>query len=462
MASNPNGGLTLANFRTNRFVVRASACLESLCAFARDECGASIVAIALSMPVLIGGMGLAAEISYWRLHHRAMQNAADSAAIAAATNNSSNYADEAQSVAAQYGFPSGTGQIAVAVANPSTAAGCTANCYTVAISDNLPLFLSQVVGYQGSTSSSGQRSTAIIATSVATTVKPYTYCILALATSGQQGITSHGAPNTDLNGCNTMSNTDSVCTGHNLNANVGDAHGTNSGCGIQQHSNVAPQSDQFAQLATNIPPNTCTSYAKETLKTGPSSLPAANQLSGLDPPGSYQVINSTGNYQVFCGDVGLTNNTTINNTILVIENGLLDTGGYTLQGSGLTIIFTGTNTGNYNHYPTNGGTLDITAPTSDTWSGVAIYQDPSLTKNVDISAAGNSPTWNISGLVYLPHSSVTLSGAVNKSSSGASCFELVVDNLTINGTGDIFANDTQCSAAGLNQTRGGNRGTLVD
>ena len=137
----------MARFRTHKFAVRASACLKAFCTFAIDECGASIVAIALSMPVLIGGMGLAAEISYWRLHHRAMQNAADSAAIAAATNNSSNYVDEAQSVATQYGFPNGSGQITVAVANPATAAGCTANCYTVAISDNLPLFFSQIVGY---------------------------------------------------------------------------------------------------------------------------------------------------------------------------------------------------------------------------------------------------------------------------------------------------------------------------
>ena len=83
-----------------------------------------------------------------------------------------------------------------------------------------------------------------------------------------------------------------------------------------------------------------------------------------------------------------------------------------------------------------------------------MYQDPALTKNVDVSAAGNTPTWNISGLVYLPHSSVTLSGAVSKASAGAQCFELVVDNITINGTGDIFANDTQCAQAGLNQTPG--------
>lgn len=67
--------------------------------------------------------------------------------------------------------------------------------------------------------------------------------------------------------------------------------------------------------------------------------------------------------------------------------------------------------------------------------------------------SGNQPTWNITGLVYLPHANVTFSGAVGKSSNASSgkalCFELVVADLTINGTGDIFANDTQCSAAGL-------------
>jgi hypothetical protein len=133
-----------------------------------------------------------------------------------------------------------------------------------------------------------------------------------------------------------------------------------------------------------------------------------------------------------------------------------------LSGTGLTIVFTGTNNSNYQHIITGGGALDITAPTSGNWSGVAIYQDPNLTTNVDISAAGNSPAWNISGLVYLPHSSVTLSGAVSKSSQGSSCFALVVDNITINGTGSIFANDNQCSSAGVTQPGGGHRGTLVD
>jgi hypothetical protein len=43
---------------------------------------------------------------------------------------------------------------------------------------------------------------------------------------------------------------------------------------------------------------------------------------------------------------------------------------------------------------------------------------------------------------------VTFSGAVNKSSNGSSCFELVVDNITINGTGSILAHGG-CAAAGV-------------
>ena len=93
---------------------------------------------------------------------------------------------------------------------------------------------------------------------------------------------------------------------------------------------------------------------------------------------------------------------------------------------------------------------------------MAVYQDPSLTTGVNVAAAGNSPTWDITGLVYLPHSSVTFSGAVNKSSNGYSCFDLVVDNVTINGTADIL-DEGQCNRAGLNMPTGQipSRGGLV-
>jgi Flp pilus assembly protein TadG len=428
---------------------------KRLGAFFDNEEGASLVIVGLMLPALVGGMGLATEVSYWQLHHRAMQNASDAAAIAAATNGTSYYGSVAKGTAAQYGFTDGSKNITVTVSNPNSAPGCTANCYVVTVTDKVPLFLSQVVGYIGSTTVNGQRVTTLSATSVATTQKSYSYCILALASSGAQGITANGVPFANLNSCNVMSNTSADCNGHNLNANQGDAHTTDKSCGITKNSNVPVASDPYTNLASNIPPDPCgNTYPQEPAKKKDPALPSSNLWSGNQ---------MTSGVKVVCGDLQLTGDTDLSNTTLVIENGQLDTNGFTLKGTNTTVIFSGTNDSSYQHVPTGGGTLDITAPTSGNWSGVAMYQNPNLTTNVDISAAGNSPTWNISGLVYLPHSSVTLSGAVNKSSQGATCFELVIDNILINGTGGIFGNDNQCASAGLTTLpQGGNRGTLVN
>ncbi|MGH6999079.1 MAG: hypothetical protein ACREEO_12850, partial [Phenylobacterium sp.] len=142
-------------------------------------------------------------------------------------------------------------------------------------------------------------------------------------------------------------------------------------------------------------------------------------------------------------------------SVMVIRNGRLNVKNYTLktaEGSALTIVFTGptgVNGLNPSYIPAGGGTLDFAAPTSGPWSGVAIYQDPALTSGVNWSAAGNSPTWNITGLIYLPNADVTVSGIVNKSSvGGRSCFALVVKTFESNGT-TKFLDQSECLQAGL-------------
>ena len=172
-----------------------------------------------------------------------------------------------------------------------------------------------------------------------------------------------------------MSDTTASCTGHNLNATYGEAHGTNSGCGNTQMSGVPTVADPYADLASNLPANSCGgSYPQEPAKKKDPALPASNQWSGTS---SLSGVIPSG-VTVVCGDQQLTGNTTINNTTLVIENGQFDTNGYTLSGSNLTVVFSGTNSASYQHVPTGGGTLDISSPTSGNWSGVAIYQDPRL------------------------------------------------------------------------------------
>jgi Putative Flp pilus-assembly TadE/G-like len=427
---------------------RAGGALRFLRRFAANTRGNIAVMSALVLPALVGTFGLGTEAVSWYATARSAQNAADSAAIAAASNAGANYATEALAVAARYGFVDGQSGVTVTAVNSQPCpSGAASNCYKVMVSKSLPLLLAGVVGYRGNARLAGAPAQKVTATSVALQgTSPRPYCVLALASSGTTpALRTNGAPKADLAGCNVMSNTSSVCNGHNLNADHGDAHATDGGCGVIQTDNVATVPDPYAGLVGSVPANACGAYPQEPTKKNQPALPPENLLAG---PQAW-----SGTVQI-CGDVQLTGpvtvNTDSNGAVLVIQNGQLDTNGFTLQtsnGSALTVIFSGT-AGAYTHAPTGGGTIDIAAPTKGTWSGVAIYQDPRLTEGLDLSAAGNSPTWDITGLVYLPHASVTFSGAVNKASNGKSCFVLVADNLLVNGTGNILAHG-ECPQAGL-------------
>jgi hypothetical protein len=226
----------------------------------------------------------------------------------------------------------------------------------------------------------------------------------------------------------------------------------------------------YSSLVSQIPANTCgttsSSFPQEPSKPHDPALPASNiwGSSGVTTPITLTNLPTIANKGIVCGDLQLAGNVTVTSSsglagsLLVIENGRLDTNGHTLKtasGSALTIIFTGPTVPgqSYNHYPadsTNSGTLDFMAPTSGTWKGIAIYQDPNLTSGIDFTYAGNNPTWNITGAVYFPHSSLAFKGVVNKSSNGASCLLLVADTVTMSGTASIEPTTTaSCLTAGV-------------
>lgn len=430
-------------------VARGAAAL--LRRFRRDRRGSTSIMFALAMPMLIGGLGVGFEISNWYLIQRGMQNAADAAVLAAASNAGANFDVEGTAVAAQFGLVNGVDGVAVTVVRDVTCPTGETNCYSATITKSVPLYLSPVVGFAGS----GGGKKDLVATAVAKqgTIQRL-YCLLALAGSGTAtAIRTSGSPSSDLEGCSVKSNTDAECKGHDLGADYGDAVGTSLGCGKVQNSGVPATVDPYSGLAANIPTYSCGSYPQ---------LPSASVVSWSG------TRNLSGNV-VVCGDLRLTGNVTVNapsGAVLIIANGRLDTNGYTIRtasDSALTLVFTGTNGGSYVHAPTGSGTIDIAAPTSGPWSGVMMYQDPGLTTGVDIDEAGSSPTWNISGLVYLPHADVTLNGAVNKSSYGESCFVLVVDNILMKGAANILPKGG-CVSAGLTMPTGlvTGRGQLVN
>jgi len=429
--------------------------------WAHDKRGTIAILFGLLTPVLVGGMAVGVETSYWYVSQRNQQNAADAAAMAAATNAGANYAVEAKAVAAQYGFVDGAGNVTVTATNSAACPAGGNSCYSVTIARAVPLYLTQVVGYRGDTSLADNGHGKLLrARAVAKQgAQDRQYCLLALSSVGTDFV-ANGGPKADLTGCSIMSNSSAVCNGSNLNADYGDAHITSTGCGLIQESGIPIVPDPYSSLASNIPADTCGgAYPQEPNKNSDPALPASNSWSGS------KALN--GNVQV-CGDLQLTADVMIDapaGAVLIVRNGQLDTNGHTLKtanGSAVTVVFSGTNGGSSTHAPTGKGTIDIQAPTSGPWSGVALYQDPGLTDGVNIADAGNSPTWDITGLVYLPHADVVFSGAVNKSSNGASCFVMVADILRVNGTASILSTGG-CAAAGLSMPTGQvpGRGKLV-
>jgi len=325
-----------------------------------------------------------------------------------------------------------------------------------------PLLLSRVLGLTGDSNFNGAPQKRLGALAVAK-AQPQDICMLALASSGiAQGIRTNGAPTANMNGCNVMSNTAAQCNGSNLGAGLGMAHGNSNGCGVTQVSNVPVVTDPYIGLASNIPPLSSAgcggSYPQESKHGNAYSVAASNQLSGT--------LTLTAGNNFLCGDQMLVADTVITTpaagAVLIIENGMLDTNAHALttaNGSAVTLVFSGDNSGSYSHMPADstngpGGKMDIAAPTTGVWAGVAIYQDPSLTcasSSCDVSAAGNSPTWNVTGLIYMPHATLTLKGAIDKSTNGKSCLVMVADNFQISGNGGILKTDIgQCQQAGLN------------
>jgi Flp pilus assembly protein TadG len=435
--------------------------------FARDKSGQIAVIMALSAPVLIGALGVGAESTYWYLVQRDAQDAADAAVVAAATNTSSSYIAEGQAVTSAMGFTNGSSNVTVTVTNNATCPGIGGTCYEVTVSKIVPLQLAQLVGYRGDTTLGSSSAVVINASSYSLQGRaPRKYCLLTLSTTGT-GILGNGVPQANFAGCNLMSDSGARCNGHNTGADYVDAVGTDNGCGVIGNSNQPSVPDPYKWLAQTgcggsscIPTNPCSSYPQESGGTvatwsGNKDLSTSTITTGATTTVTSTTIGSPAMPITFiCGDLKLTGNTTITSaaggSLLVIENGQLDTNGYTLataNGSQLTTVFSGT-AGSYTHYPTGGGTLNLQAPYSGSWHGVALYQDPALTTGVDISSAGNAPTWDITGLVYTPNANITFNGAVNKSSNGASCFVIVANTMYVSGTGAIWEHGG-CDAAGL-------------
>jgi len=448
-----------------------------------DRRGNIAILTALLMPVVIGGFGLGAEIGYWFYSTRAMQNAADAAAVAAATNGSSTYATEAQAVTSLYGFQNGVRNVTVTASDVAACPSGGNNCYSVAITSLAPQFLSQMVGFKGTTTVSGVHYTQLTATATATIQANGDACVLALDPSDPSSVTTTGG-NISLLNCdlqvNSNSSTALTVTGGVISASainvVGNYQSTGGTLTPTPATGKPAISDPYAGLYSQndvaaIGSQACSgSTTKVTVVSTTQTLPPGNYCGGISVTGGSLTL-SAGQYNIAGGisvtggslslDAGQYNiaggfsNTggtvTLGAGQYNMMGGVLNITGGTTTGSGVTFVLTDQN-GSYASANVTGGTVNLTAPTNGSWAGMLVYQDPNAPKSGTDSFTGGSHT--LTGALYFPSQSMTYTGG----STVSTCTQLIAYKFTFTGGSTI---GSSCAGTGVQAIPVGGRGALV-
>jgi len=148
---------------------------------------------------------------------------------------------------------------------------------------------------------------------------------------------------------------------------------------------------------------------------------------------------------VYCNGIQLNAGAvvTMNPGIYFIDRGSLQmAGGATLQGTGVTIIFTSSTGNNYADATINGGaTLAITAPTTGPTAGIAIFGDRSMPLGTTFKFNGGD-NQVLGGAVYVPHGTLQYAGGNN---ANTNCTQVIADTVTFVGNSLLKIN---CSGFG--------------
>jgi Flp pilus assembly protein TadG len=460
-----------------------------------DRGGNIAILTALMLPVLVGACGLGSEVAYWFYSARAMQNAADSAAVAAATNGSSSYATEAQAVMSLYGYQNGAGEVTVSASNAAACPAGGSNCYSVTITKLTPLFLSQIVGFKGTTTVNGVPYTRLTATATAAIEANGDACVLVLDPTGNAMSTTGG--NTTLSNCDLQVNSNSsdaltttggVITASGINV-VGGYSQTGGKLTPTPTTGAPPISDPYAGLyaqnnvaSIGSQSQPCTTTAAKTFVGGSGSLAAGNYCGGISvtgstvtftpgpnnqyngvtisggtvtlAPGIYNGLSITGGkVNLLPGTYVITAGTgeTGETSEPPVFTGLSNTGGQ-LSGTGVTFVLTNNDDGgSYATASLTGGTTNLTAPTSGAWAGMLFYQDPTTPENSAKFTGGNS---TYTGTLYFPTQSMNYTGGSNNST----CTQIVTYELTLTGGSTI---GSSCTGTGVQAIPVKGRGKLV-
>jgi Flp pilus assembly protein TadG len=394
--------------------------------FATDCAGAYVIIFALAAPGLIGFAGLASEGGLWLYQHQKLQGAADSAALSAATLHGADATatldTQSKGVAATYGFDTGTAGTTVTVHTPPATGNYTANTKAVEVilTVSQPRLLSSLFTSTPFT---------IRARAVALASNAGNGCVLALDPTASGAVSSSGSSAITLTGCavfDDSNNSSSALTNGGsatISAeSVNVVGGISGGSGITtvngNHTGILPVADPYANV---VPP----------------------AFSGCASNGSPYHSTVTLNPGVYCNGFKLNAgaNVTLNPGIYYFDRGSFDiAGSATLQGTGVTLVFTSSTGSNWATATINGGaTVNLTAPTTGTMAGLVVYGDHNTPLGTAFKFNGGA-NQTITGAIDVSTGYLQYAGNTGAGSSG--CLQVIGDTVTFTGNSNLAVNCT--------------------
>jgi len=406
---------------------------KSLKAYACDRKGAVAILAAITLPVLVGGMALGTEASYWYLSQRKLQQASDLAAYAAAAQlrsgrNESKMESAADTVAGRSGARPGEDVLTM---NYPPATGAFAG-------DNeavqITLTRSQVRFF---TLIYASDEVAISARSVAKIQDGGDACLLALDPTASGAITVTGSTNVTFDGCEVVANSNAedafLMSGgaaemttecvNSVGGAVTTGNLTLTDCPAPKEQGPVVV-DPYADVAQPEVSGICS----------PSDVGKNKQLTVVTPGESSNLGIPLKRY---CGGLTIKGVVQFNPGLYIIDGGTFSVNANAVMaGAGVTFFLT-----NGAELAFNGNsTLGLSAPASGPLSGILFFGDRA---DVGVGHLINGTSAStLSGAFYTPSADLDYRGSFAGSNG---CMQVVTRRISFSGNSSLTVD---CTAYG--------------
>ena len=402
----------------------------------RHERGQIYVLITFGLTVLVAFMALAIDVGYLKHQKRRMQAAADSAALAGASElKYGTLTTGAVRDASLNGFTDGTAGAKVTVNNPPTSGAYAGdqNYVEAIVSQPEQWFFMRVLGLQSVT----VRARAVADASSGK------YCIYSLNPS------KSGAAHTD--------------GGDSLTSSCGLMVDSNSSTALTNNGSITASTVSIVGNYSGSKPSA------QAVTTG--VVAAGDPLAYLQPPTvgacnktNYSISSgsATLNPGVYCGGITISGSAKVTanpGTYILAGGGLNVQGNGSLTGTGVT--FYNTKTTGYAYQPIytqDQAVLSLKAPTSGIYAGILFFQDRSISStalNVLGADGGGTGVGGFEGALYFPTTAVSLTSGQNQNVAYtivvADTISLDVNTFTVKNDYSSLANGSPIKATVLSE-----------